>query len=81
MYKLIATGLVALNGLLFLALPLQAQEIKQKRDCTATVAAAEKRIETGRVVELRVRSQDISEAYPDHPKGRPYSYFFINAFS
>lgn len=76
MYKFIATGLVTLNSLLFLAMPLQAQEIKEKKDCTATISKAQRIIEAGRSIQVLFSTQDISELYPDHPVNRPYRYVF-----
>lgn len=74
MYKLITTRLIALNALLILVLPIQVAE--GRRDCTATIAAAQNHIETGRSVSVTVRSTDISKNYPDHPTKRPYNYQF-----
>lgn len=70
MHKLIVTGLIALDSLLFVTKPIQAKEVKGKIDCTATIAAAQNRIEAGRNVEVTIRSSDISKIYPDHPKSR-----------
>ncbi|MFS0518508.1 hypothetical protein ACEYW6_27965 [Nostoc sp. UIC 10607] len=77
MYKLIATGLIALDILLFLTPTVQAQKVAVKEDCTATINAAQSRIAEGRNVEVSIRSQDISESYPDHPESRPYNYLFL----
>lgn len=77
MHKLIVTGLIAVDALLFVALPLQAKEVKGKIDCTATIAAAQNHLEAGRNVEVTIRSSDISESYPDHPKSRSFNYKFL----
>ena len=78
MYKrLFTAGLIALNTSLSLALPLQAQEVNEKSDCTASVASAQKYIENGRNVEVTVSISDISKEYPDHPDNRPYKYLFV----
>jgi hypothetical protein len=77
MYKLITTGLIALDTLLPLGLPVQAQEVATTRDCTATIAAVQNRIEKGRDIYVTARSYNISADYPDHPRGRPYQHQFI----
>lgn len=73
MQKLIATGLIALNIFLSPTMTVRAQEVR-KQDCTAAIANAQKRIETGRSVEVIVRSSEISQEYPDHPADRLYQY-------
>lgn len=76
MYKLFVTaGLIALNASLTLALPIQAQEVQTQKDCAATIAYAQSTIETGRNVQIIIRSSDISNE-PDHPDNRPYNYSF-----
>ncbi len=54
MYKLIATGLIALDILLFLTPPVQAQKVAVKEDCTATINTAQTRIAEGRNVEVSI---------------------------
>lgn len=75
MLRLIITGLITLN-ISILPSPIQAQEV-ENRDCTATIAAAQNQIETGRSVTVTIRSSDISKRYPDHPTNRPYRYVVL----
>ena len=75
MRKLITTGLITLN-ISILPSPIQAQEV-ENRDCTATIAAAQNQIKTGRSVGVTVRSTKISETYSDYPPERPYNYVFL----
>ncbi|WP_339363151.1 hypothetical protein [Aliterella atlantica] len=74
MHKLITTGLIALDTIMLLVLPLQTQEVKANSSCTATVSAAQNRIETRRNVRVITRISDVSELYPDHPTARPHEY-------
>lgn len=77
MYKLLTTaGLIALNASL-IALPLQAQSVSKRSDCTATVASVQKYITNGRNVEVTVDISDISSEYSDYPDNRPYKYLFV----
>jgi hypothetical protein len=70
-------GIKTIESWKLIAQALQAEEAQQNKDCTATVAIAQKNIETGRNIEVAVRSEDTSKNYPDHPANRPYSYVFI----
>ena len=76
MLKTIAiVGLFALSSMSPLA--LQAQEAEKSDRCTATLAAAQKRIETGRNVDVVLDVADnIPELYSDYPVNRPYRYAF-----
>lgn len=75
MLRLIITRLITLN-ISILPSPIQAQEV-ENRDCTATIAAAQNQIETGRSVGVTVRSTKISETYSDYPTERPYNNVFL----
>lgn len=55
---------------------IQAQEVKSEKDCAGTIVNAQSAIEKGRNVQVVIRSNDISEDYPDHPDNRPYGYNF-----
>ena len=77
MHRLIATGIIALNtfSVLNLSPPVKAEP--KLRDCTMTIATAQKRLTTGRDVEVNIKSFDISESYPDHPDDRPMTYLLV----
>lgn len=75
MLRPIAIGLIALNT--FLPRSLQAQELKTSDRCTAAVASAQKRIETGRNVSVLLNVADnLPQTYTNYPANRPYRYTF-----
>lgn len=58
-------------------LSLQAQETEKSDRCTATIAAAQKRIETGRDVDVVLDvANNIPQSYSNYPVNRPYRYTF-----
>jgi hypothetical protein len=56
--------------------PIEGSKAKSENDCAGTIVNAQSVIETGRDVQVVIRSQDISKSYPDFPKNRPYAYIF-----
>jgi len=77
MRQLIVAGVTVLNTLSILSVSLPLRAEGKPRDCTMTIAAAQKRLTTGRDVEVNIKSFDISESYPDHPDDRPMTYLLV----
>ena len=76
MRKPIAIGLITVSNL-FLPLSLQAQELNTSDRCTATVAFAQKRIQTSRNVSVLLNVADnLPKIYLNYPVNRPYRYTF-----
>ncbi|MEM6398792.1 MAG: hypothetical protein AAF757_00970 [Cyanobacteria bacterium P01_D01_bin.116] len=74
MYKLIATGLIAVNLLIAQALPLQAQSARRtnRSSCNAALTSAKNRIKRGRNVQLTTNK--FSHDYSDAPVNRSHEY-------
>lgn len=77
MRQLVVAGVTVLNTFLVLSASLPLRAEGKPRDCTMTIATAQKRLTTGRDVEVNIKSFDISEDYPDHPDNRPMTYLLI----
>ena len=76
MRRPIVIGLIALTNL-FLPLSVQAQELESSDRCTATITSAQKRIETGRNVDVVLDVADnLPKIYSNYPANRPYRYTF-----
>lgn len=74
----IAVGLISLNTLLVQQLPTQAQNLIQNSQCASTLESIKNKITKGRRIKVVDVSQDnISTAYHNYPKNRPFSYMFV----
>jgi len=75
----LTAGFLSLTALLGLTIPVQAQEMAAPPvtpSCNAALATAQKRIETGGEIEVRVHRSDVSASYTDYPLNRPAEYTF-----
>ncbi|MEO1432971.1 MAG: hypothetical protein AAFV71_28680 [Cyanobacteria bacterium J06633_8] len=74
MYKLISTGLIAVNLLIAQALPLQAQSGRRTNigSCNAALTSAKNRIKKGRNIQIRINKY--IHGYSNAPVNRSHEY-------
>ena len=75
MRQLAIIGILTVNifSVLNLPSPVKAEE---SQSCTASIANAQKQIETGRSLEALIRVFDVSKSYSDYPQDRSAGYSF-----
>jgi hypothetical protein len=65
---------IFLSSTTLISIPGLSQTQINSKDCTGTIANVQSTIETGRNIQVLIRSNDISKDYPDHPGNRRYQY-------